>query len=113
MSSIKSSTSSSDRPRVQPGAQPRVPQGAQPRVLVTGCYGALGAYLMHHLAASGWRADGIDLPTARRRPLPPLTNVHHTDIATAGDLADVIGQQDGIVHLAGYSRIGSVAGDPF
>ncbi len=97
MSSRKFSTSSS----------------SQPRVLVTGCYGALGAYLSHRLSASGWRVDGIDLPTAHRRPLPPLINVHHTDIATAGDLADIVGQHDGIVHLAGYSRIGSVASDPF
>jgi len=97
MSSRKSSTSSN----------------SQPRVLVTGCYGALGAYLSHRLVAAGWRVDGIDLPTARPRPLPPLTNVHHVDIATAGDLTDLIGQQGGIVHLAGYSRIGSVASDPF
>lgn len=105
MSSRKSSTSSSRPPRVQPSVQPRV--------LVTGCYGALGAYLTHRLVASGWRVDGIDLPTARPRPLPPVTKVHHIDIATAGDPAEIVGQQDGIVHLAGYSRIGSVAGDPF
>src|SRR5581483_7660288 len=100
MSSKKSSTSPNS-PRVQP------------RVLVTGCHGALGAYLSHRLAASGWRVEGIDLPTARRRPLPPRTNVYHADIATAAELADIVGQQDGVVHLAGYSRIGSVAGDPF
>lgn len=90
MSSKKSSTSST----------------SQPRVLVTGCYGALGAYHSHRLAASGWHVDGIDLPTARRRALPPGMQVMHRDITAAADLAVAVRRYDGVLHLAGYSRVG-------
>lgn len=96
MSSKKSSTSSS----------------SQPRVLLTGCYGALGAYLSNLLAASGWHVDGIDLPTARRRPLPPGMRVMHRDITAAADLAVAVRRYDGVLHLAGYSRVGQALAEP-
>ncbi|HTV26500.1 MAG TPA: NAD-dependent epimerase/dehydratase family protein [Xanthobacteraceae bacterium] len=96
MSSKKSSTSSSSRPRV----------------LVTGCYGALGAYLSHRLAALGWHVDGIDLPTAQRRALPPGMRVMHRDIAAAADLAAAVRRYDGVLHLAGYSRVGQALAEP-
>jgi nucleoside-diphosphate-sugar epimerase len=96
MSSKKSSTSSADRPRV----------------LVTGCYGALGAYLSYRLADEGWHVDGIDLPTARRRPLPAGMKVIHRDIAVAADLAVAVRRYDGILHLAGYSRVGQALAEP-
>jgi nucleoside-diphosphate-sugar epimerase len=96
MSSRKSSTSST----------------SQPRVLVTGCYGALGAYLSHRLAAAGWHVDGIDLPTARRRPLPAGMQVMHRDITAAADLAVAVRRYDGVLHLAGYSRVGQAQAEP-
>jgi nucleoside-diphosphate-sugar epimerase len=96
MSSKKSSTSSN----------------SQPRVLVTGCYGALGAYLSHRLAAAGWHADGIDLPTARRRPLPAGMRVMHRDITAAADLAVAVRRYDGVLHLAGFSRVGQALAEP-
>lgn len=96
MSSKRSSTSSRDRPRV----------------LVTGCYGALGAYLSRRLAVLGWHVDGIDLPTARRRPLPPGMQVMHRDITAAADLAAAVRQYDGVLHLAGYSRVGQASAEP-
>lgn len=96
MSSRRSSNSSSDRPRI----------------LITGCYGALGAYLSHRLADLGWRVDGIDLPTARRRMLPRGMRVMHRDITAAADLAVAVRRYDGILHLAGYSRVGQALAEP-
>jgi UDP-glucose 4-epimerase len=96
MSSNRSSTSSSDRPRV----------------LVTGCYGALGAYFSHRLVDLGWGVGGIDLAGAHRRPLPAGMEVMHRDIATATDLTPAVSGYDGILHLAGVSRVGQAKADP-
>lgn len=106
MSSKRSSRSRGDR---RPGD--RSPRD-RPRVLITGCYGALGAYLSHRLAGAGWQVDGIDLPTARRRPLPAGMKVMHRDLAAAADLAVVVRDYDGVLHLAGYSRVGQALAEP-
>lgn len=86
---------------------------SRPRILLTGCYGGLGSALAARLVDAGFRVDGIDRAGARKRRLPATMRVFHRDIAAAGDLAKLVSRYDGIVHLAGCSRVGDARREPF
>jgi len=64
------------------------------------------------LIAQGWRVDGIDLATARRRRLPAGMDVRHLDLGSASNLPSIVVNYDGILHLAGFSRVGDAHSRP-
>jgi len=69
--------------------------------------------LAARLTELGWRVDGMDRSRARTRALPSKMRVFHRDIAARGDLSTMMSQYDGIVHLAGCSRVGDARRHPY
>jgi len=84
----------------------------RPHLLLTGCYGGLGSHLAHRLFDDGWRIDGIDRAQAVRRPLPRGMKVHRIDLAASANLASLVARYDGVLHLAGISRVGDAEQRP-
>lgn len=86
------------------------------RVLITGCLGNIGKALSARMIQSGWEVDGIDLPKRRADAAPPGIVVHYLDLGNGGEttqiLSEILSEFDGVIHLAGYSRVGQSATDP-
>lgn len=73
-------------------------------VLITGSHGLIGTALRQQLARNGIAARGIDL-----RATPPD---HRLDICERDAVAALVGDVEGIVHLAAVSRVVDGERDP-
>jgi UDP-glucose 4-epimerase len=94
-----------------------VPLPADPyRVLITGCLGNIGRTVSARMIQAGWTVEGIDLPQRRGETAPSEMVVHYLDLGNGGETAQVLSKIlcgfDGVIHLAGYSRVGQSATDP-
>lgn len=86
------------------------------RILVTGCLGNIGRAISARLIEAGWLVDGLDLPKKRSQMRPSGLSVHYLDLGdeatSSGRITEHLDGVTGVIHLAGYSRVGASKADP-
>ena len=90
--------------------------GDMKKILVTGCLGNIGRVISAQLLRAGWNVVGIDRPELRGSASPIGYSVHFLDIAggdeTIQEFLRLLDGVMGVIHLAGYSRVGESHANP-
>jgi len=78
--------------------------------MITGICGLIGRNLARALVAKGHEVYGIDLVAASG--LPESVRYHQGDIADPGLGLDMLASMEGVIHLAGVSRVSEARANP-
>ncbi|MBF0629522.1 MAG: NAD(P)-dependent oxidoreductase [Magnetococcales bacterium] len=80
------------------------------KIIITGICGFIGRHVAHALVARGDEVHGIDLADATA--LPASVIMHRADLADLEACRQPLTDVDGIIHLAGISRVSEARAHP-
>jgi nucleoside-diphosphate-sugar epimerase len=82
------------------------------KVLITGSSGGVGSALIRQMTLLGWNVDGLDTVSRRDACWPRKSQFICHDLSEGNRTFSIVKKYDGVIHLAGFSRVRQSKLDP-